>query len=117
MSPKTLCQIGIACTGVVAIALTQSKDAGVRRFACLFGLAGQPFWFASTYLAEQWGTMALTVLYTLAWGKGFWQHWVPAGWRRHDEFERGYRHGFGTALVEEYRRRNTTAPTPETETP
>lgn len=69
-------QIGIALTGAVAVALTQSKHESRRRYACLFGLAGQPFWFYSAFTAEQWGIFALCLLYAGAWAKGFWQHWI-----------------------------------------
>lgn len=69
-------QIGIALTGVTAIFLTQSKTEKLRRYACLFGLAGQPFWIYSALAAHQWGVLALTVLYTLAWWKGVWTHWI-----------------------------------------
>lgn len=69
-------QIGIALTGVTAIFLTQSKRESLRRYACLFGMAGQPFWFWSAISAEQWGVTVLCVLYSLAWAKGCWQHWV-----------------------------------------
>ena len=73
-------QLAIALTGVTAIVLVQSKSERLRRFACLFGLAGQPFWFYSAYQAEQWGVFALCVLYTAAWGHGFWVHWVRRVW-------------------------------------
>ena len=69
-------QILIGLTGGVAIWLTQDKRESVRRFACLFGLAGQPFWFYSSYDAEQWGIFALCFLYAWAWLKGFKIHWI-----------------------------------------
>ena len=69
-------QIGIALTGVTAIFLSQSKHEDLRRFACVFGLAGPPFWIYSAWTAEQWGILALTALYTSAWAKGFWMHWI-----------------------------------------
>lgn len=69
-------QIAIAATGVTAIWLTQSKNERTRRFACLFGLAGQPFWFASAIAAEQWGIFALCVFYTWAWSRGVWNNWL-----------------------------------------
>ncbi|MFK3845326.1 hypothetical protein [Stenotrophomonas sp. NPDC078853] len=69
-------QIAIAATGVTAIWLTQSKHEGVRRFACLFGLAGQPFWFASAISAEQWGIVVLCCFYTVAWARGAWNNWL-----------------------------------------
>ena len=72
-------QLAIALTGVTAIVLVQSKSERLRRFACLFGLCGQPFWFYSAYQAEQWGVFVLCVLYTAAWGHGFMVHWVRRG--------------------------------------
>lgn len=76
-------QIGIACTGVVAIFLTQSKHEWMRRYACLFGIAGQPFWIYSAVHAEQWGVLTLTALYTLAWARGVWTHWIKP-WRAYE---------------------------------
>ncbi|MGH8037180.1 MAG: hypothetical protein ACREPD_05515 [Stenotrophomonas sp.] len=69
-------QLAIAATGVTAIWLTQSKSERVRRYACLFGIAGQPFWFASAIAAEQWGIFALCCFYTWAWSRGVWNNWL-----------------------------------------
>jgi hypothetical protein len=69
-------QAAIAFTGFTAIWLTQSKREGVRRFACLFGLLGQPFWFASAIAAEQWGIVVLCCFYTVAWARGIWNNWI-----------------------------------------
>lgn len=69
-------QIGIALCGVTAIALTQCKQDWLRRYACLFGMAGQPFWLYAAYSAEQWGIFGISFLYALAWGSGIWQHWI-----------------------------------------
>lgn len=69
-------QLAIALFGVTAVFLSQSHDAGRRRFACLFGLIGQPFWFYAAWKSGQWGIFALCFLYTWAWAKGFWLHWV-----------------------------------------
>jgi len=68
-------QIAIAFFGVTAIFLSQSSNKNTVRYACLFGLAGQPFWFYSAYQAEQWGIFTLCVLYTVAWLKGVKVHW------------------------------------------
>ena len=68
-------QWGIALCGVVAIALTQDPSPSRRRFACLFGLAGQPFWFYAAWKSQQWGIGVVTVLYTLAWSRGVWCLW------------------------------------------
>lgn len=68
-------QVAIAVLGATAIWLTQDKRESWRRYACLFGLAGQPFWMYATYTAGQWGIFALTMIYTAAWFKGFRSHW------------------------------------------
>lgn len=69
-------QILIAFTGVVAIWLSQDKRENWRRYACLFGLAGQPFWFYSAYSTEQWGIFILSIFYTWAWFKGVIINWI-----------------------------------------
>jgi hypothetical protein len=69
-------QVAIACTGTVSIFLTQSKSEQARKYACLVGIAGQPFWIYATYQAAQWGILALTFLYTLAWSRGIYTHWI-----------------------------------------
>jgi hypothetical protein len=69
-------QVAIALTGVTAIFLTQSRSESVRKYACLFGMVGQPFWMFSAATAEQWGILLLTFFYTFAWAKGVWTHWI-----------------------------------------
>lgn len=75
-----IAQIGIALFGVIAIWLSQSASSEHRRYACLFGLASQPFWFWSAYTAELWGIFALCFLYAGSWVRGFYYHWICA-WR------------------------------------
>ena len=69
-------QIGIAISGVVAVWLTQDQRASWRRWACIFGMLGQPFWFYAAWKAEQWGIFLLCTLYTYAWARGLWAHWL-----------------------------------------
>ncbi len=69
-------QLAIALCGVTSIFLTQSRSERLRRWACIFGLAGQPFWFLAALTAEQWGILALTFLYAAAWARGFYNHWI-----------------------------------------
>ena len=71
-------QIGIALFGVTAVFLSQSEDIKFRRWACVFGLAGQPFWFYMSFTAGQWGVFALCFLYSFSWAKGFRTHWMAA---------------------------------------
>jgi len=74
-------QIGIMLTGVTAVFLSQSKSERLRKFACLFGLIGQPFWFYATYTAEQWGIFAMAFLYTFSWARGVWNFWIAPQWK------------------------------------
>lgn len=71
-------QIGIAFFGVTAIYLSQDTRESRRRWASVFGLCGQPFWIFETVSAQQWGILALCVLYTWSWWRGFRHHWLKA---------------------------------------
>lgn len=68
-------QIAIAFTGVIAIWLTQQKNEKWKKFACLFGIIGQPFWFYSAYTNEQWGIFILCIFYTYSWLLGIKNNW------------------------------------------
>lgn len=69
-------QVAIAVLGAAAAWLSQARSEGFRRWACIFGMLGQPFWFYASWRAEQWGIFAVSVLYALAWMKGLWIHWI-----------------------------------------
>ncbi len=69
-------QIAIAVTGVVAVWLSQSRDRNLRKYACFFGLAGQPFWFYTAYIHEQWGIFFVSILYAWAWFRGLMLYWI-----------------------------------------
>ena len=68
-------QIFIAVTELIAIWLMQDKRADFRKFAPVFGMLGQPFWFYSSFIAEQWGAFTMCFFFTAAWVKGFKEHW------------------------------------------
>lgn len=69
-------QFGIALFGVTAIWLSQDRRESWRRWACIFGLCGQPFWFWAAISAEQWGIVLLCALYTWSWARGVRAHWL-----------------------------------------
>lgn len=69
-------QTYIALFGVTAIALSQSKQVKYQKWACVFGLIGQPFWFYTSYRTQQWGIFALCFLYSAAWTRGAYNHWI-----------------------------------------
>lgn len=69
-------QLAIALLGAAAVWLSQCRSDGARRWACIFGLLGQPFWFYASWTSGQWGVFAASILYTLAWLRGIWVHWL-----------------------------------------
>lgn len=71
-------QVFIAVTELIAIWLVQDRRIEYRRFACLFGLLGQPFWFYASYIADQWGAFTLCFFFTAAWIKGLKEYWIDA---------------------------------------
>lgn len=79
----------IAFTIPVAIAvwLSQSRSAGLRRWACLFGLLGMPYWLYASGMANQWEMFALLLVCALGWVKGFWVHWLAP--RRREAMDSG----------------------------
>lgn len=69
-------QIGIALFGALAVWLSQDDRATYRRWACIFGMLGQPFWLYNSWTAEQWGIFAISILYAAVWMRGLWQNWL-----------------------------------------
>lgn len=72
----TLDQWAIAVLGAVAVWLSQSAHEPARRLACLAGLMAQPFAFYIAWQLQHWGVLALAVVFTLAWLRGLWVHWL-----------------------------------------
>lgn len=70
-------QLAIAIFGVTAIFLSQDEDKNKQKYACIFGLISQPFWFWTTIKGEQWGMVVLCFFYSYAWYRGFKTHWTP----------------------------------------
>jgi len=69
-------QIAIALLGAAAAWLSQARSLQSRRWACIFGLLGQPFWFYASWHTGQWGVFAVSVIYLCAWLRGLWVYWV-----------------------------------------
>lgn len=66
----------IALCGMASVWLSQDRRHGWRRWACIIGIAAQPFWLYATWKAEQWGIFLLTFVYAVGWARGIWTHWV-----------------------------------------
>lgn len=62
-------QIAIALFGALAAWLSQARSEKLRRWACIFGMLGQPAWFYAAWKANQWGERDLTGRLD-AWGLG-----------------------------------------------
>lgn len=71
-----LLDIYIAMTGIVAINFSQSSSSWKRKWACIFGLMGQPAWYYTAFMNEQYGILLLTFFYTYSWVKGVKLYWV-----------------------------------------
>ena len=69
-------QVFIAVTELIAICLLQDKRKEFRKWACIFGLLGQPFWFYASFMANQWGAFTLCFFFSAAWIKGIWDYWL-----------------------------------------
>lgn len=68
-------QLLIALTGGIAILLTQISNQNLRKYAPIFGILGQPFWFYTSYVNGQWGIFVLTIFYAYAWSIGLYNTW------------------------------------------
>ena len=69
-------QVAIGICGIASVFLSQSQHWRWQRFACLFGLAAQPFWFYATFKACQWGILFLSLIYTFGWMRGVYNFWI-----------------------------------------
>jgi len=82
MIHELILQIGIAVTGLIAITLALDRREERQRFACWFGLLGQPLWLYTTATEAQWGMFALSCAYTFVWAFNAWTHWgLDPRWR------------------------------------
>jgi hypothetical protein len=78
-------QIVIAIAGSLSIWLSQQNNVSWQKWASVVGLLCQPAWFYAAYTSQQWGILFATVLYTYAWGVGFWNTWLAGCEYRHHE--------------------------------
>lgn len=69
-------QTVIAVCGTASVWLSQDHRLERQRWACLVGLAAQPFWAYATWNAAQWGIFALSFVYAASWCRGIWNFWL-----------------------------------------
>lgn len=68
-------QIGISIFGVTGIVLANMTGYRFRKWAPIFGMAGQGFWFWMAVDKELWGVLFMSFVYTAAWGLGIYNYW------------------------------------------
>ncbi len=73
-----LTQVCIAVFGVSAVWLSRDERPSWRRWSSVCGLCAQPAWIIEVISAQQWGILALCLLYTYSWARGFHAHWFVA---------------------------------------
>lgn len=64
-----IAQFGMSTLGAVAIILVSRKN----RWGFVFGLASQPFWFATAIINQQWGVFFLSIVYAASWIYGIYE--------------------------------------------
>lgn len=75
MTSADAVQAGIVLCSATAAWLVNSTDPQARGIGAVVGLCGQPLWFAAAWQAGQWGVLALSAWYTLAWARGV-RNWI-----------------------------------------
>lgn len=75
-------QVAIAVLGAAAAWLSQERRSHWRRWACIFGMLGQPFWLYVTWHAGQTGMFVLSIVYAAAWIRGIWVNWISPNYVR-----------------------------------
>lgn len=69
-------QFIIVITQLIAVWLIHSQSEKHQKYASIFGLLGQPFWFYSSYVSQQWGTFILCFFFTAMWYKNLDKYWL-----------------------------------------
>ncbi len=70
-----LSQAGIVIFGASAVYLVGRTDKW-KRWGYVLGLCAQPFWFYTTWQAEQWGIFAISIWYAYSWANGIYNYWI-----------------------------------------
>lgn len=60
-------QITIGITSVIALWFVSQRSPEIKLWGAIIGLLGEPFWFYSTWMTEQWGIFFVTFMFTLVY--------------------------------------------------
>jgi hypothetical protein len=69
-------QLIIGVCGIASVWLVNDPREHWRRWACVIGLAAQPFLMFATFKAAQWGIFALSFVYAIGWLRGVRHYWI-----------------------------------------
>lgn len=53
-----------------------ARTEGVRRWGVIAGLIAQPAWYVQMVVHGQWLMLPVYTMYTGAWLRGLWVHWI-----------------------------------------
>lgn len=70
-----IAQITIFLLSTCSVWLLSAPAPGMWGY--ILGLASQPFWLYASARARQWGVFALSLVYTVLWLRGIFNHWRP----------------------------------------
>lgn len=73
-----LIQLALAFFGLTALWMATGNHPKARRWACVVGLAGQPFWIIFAVSVNAWGLLALSLAYSAVYARGAWVQWRRA---------------------------------------
>ena len=65
----------LTCCGIGSLYFMASTDARKRLLAGCIGLFGEPFWFATAYINDQYGVMLLVFIYGTGWLRVVWTNY------------------------------------------
>lgn len=69
-------QLLLAVFGLAALFMATGDNPTAQQWACVVGLAGQPFWLMYAHKSKAWGLMVLSLAYTVVYLRGvilqFW---------------------------------------------
>ena len=65
----------ITFTGFTSLYLMASQDPRMRYYAGLVGLFGEPFWFFTAWVNNQYGVMLLVFVYGVNWTRLAYSNW------------------------------------------
>ena len=71
-------QLFMAAFGLASLYMAMGDNAGLRKWAPVVGLAGQPFWAHFAWQSQGWGLAVLVLAYSAVYVRGIVVQWRAA---------------------------------------